>query len=231
MQNETRSYLLITAIGMILILGSCAGNRASNDSAVSSGVAQSELVAPEPSVPAPETTPSTVGYEYRISKLNGTVRIPDGYYAVDEEHELSDSACAEVGIDPAALAEAMPLLEGQTLVFPSDEQYSDSMHIYIKVKDRAYNDITLAELDQDAYELLVSMVISGFGTNSYETVEGNGLRYFVFTENQGMGNFCRYATVLNGHMIYIYANTGDRTITAKQRAVLESIALSVRHGL
>lgn len=169
---------------------------------------------------------------YDIPALKGSVSIPNGYYVFAEDIPFTDQMCEDIGVKPDNMKTGIGMLQGQTLIVPADEPYETSEpHIYIKVKEKKYDDITLSDLSDSDYELLATTIVSSFGVTDYETVEGNGLRFIVFTANQGLGNVCRYATILNGHMIYIYISTGDSVITDQQRAVLNYIALSIRHGL
>lgn len=170
-------------------------------------------------------------YRCDIPNLRGSISIPSGFYVFGEDIPYTDEMCRDIGVEPENMKKAMPLLQGQTLIVPADEPYADtSINIYLKVKDKKYEDVTLASLSYSEYRLLASAVVSSFGVKDFDTIEGNGLRFFAFSyENQG--NICRYATILNGHMIYVYANTGSSPISEEQRGVLEYIALSIQHAL
>ena len=171
------------------------------------------------------------GVEYDIASLNGSIRVPKGYYLFGEGVSFTDQMCQDIGVTPDNMRSGLSLLQGQTLIVPSNEPYSDSFHIYIKVKEKKYDDITLSELSLSEFEQLASMVVESFGVSDYEMVEGNGLRFFVFTANLGFGDVCRYATILNGHMVYVYAQAGNKPLTETQKKDLEHIALSIQHAL
>lgn len=169
---------------------------------------------------------------YSITALNGSISVPNNYniYALDVPY--TDEMCYSQGIDPEGLRLALSLMDNNALIIPADEQYSSvSQKIYLKVKEKKYQDITLSELSKTEYELLASTIVSSFKAEQYETVEGNGLRFFVFKYNQGLGYTCRYATILNGHMIYVYSTTGDTSISPEQQNVLEYIALSIKANI
>ncbi len=222
----------ILALLIMLTLVACGGNQAANNT--SSPEANTNLVsepATEPSEePASEPIPES-GTRVDIPRLKGSICVPDGYYALGEDLPYTDEMLSRINVRKQNFEEGLPLLQGQTLIVPADEPYADSLHYYLKVKDKKYDDITLSELSLSDYDLIATTVVSSFKVDHYETVTGNGLRFFVFNANQGLGNVCRYATILNGHMIYVYVNTGDDVITKEQQALLESIALSIRHGL
>lgn len=166
-----------------------------------------------------------------VSALKGTICIPNDYYVFGDDYEYTDQMCNSIGLDSEKMSLKISSLQGQTLLVPANVQYNGNNAIYIKVKDKKYEDITLSDLTQVEFDLLVSTIVKSFGTSEYSVVEGNGLRYFVFSANQGLGNVTRYATILNGHMVYIYWSTGENTITQEQQSILENIALSVKHGL
>ncbi len=172
-----------------------------------------------------------ISKELEIPQLNGSILIPENYYAFSADIPYTEQMCRDIGVEPQNMEAGISLLEGQTLIVPSDIPYQDSAKIYIKVKEKKYDDITLSELSQEEYDLLVSTIVRSFKSSKYDTVEGNGLKFFVFSENRGMGNICRYATILNGHMVYVYENTGAISISEEQKAILEFIALSIKHGL
>jgi hypothetical protein len=134
------------------------------------------------------------------------------------------------------LPELIAKEQGVHLVICIDEfqqigEFSDSLTIYLKVKDKKYDDITLAELSDADFKLFAGTVVLGFGVSDYETVEGNGLRFFVFNADQGMGNVLRFATVLNGHMIYLYVNTGKENPDEELVEMMTDMALSIEHDL
>lgn len=191
---------------------------------------ESEPLVSEPAT-KPALEPIESGTRVNIPRLKGSICVPECYYALGEDLPYTDEMLNKINIKKENFEEALPFMQGQTLIVPADEPYENSLHYRLKVKDKKYNDITLSELSLSDYNLLASTIVSSFNVNHYDTVTGNGLRFFVFNANQGLGNVCRYATILNGHMIYVYVNTGDNLITNEQQTLLESIALSIRHGL
>lgn len=169
--------------------------------------------------------------EYSIERLNGSIRVPNGYHVFGEDQNFTEQMCEDIGVRIENMENAIPMLQGQTLIVPAGEPYADSVHFYLKVKEKKYDDITLSKLSISEYNMLASTIVSSFGVHDYDTVEENGLRFFVFTANQGLGDVLRYATILNGHMIYVYANIGENTLSEQQRSDLEYIAFSIQHAL
>ena len=187
---------------------------------------------PEDSGMQQETDVSaTDSQEYPVQKLNGSIRVPDGYYVFAEGLDYTSQMCEAINVSTANMERALHLLQGQTLIVPAGEPYADSVHFFLKVKEKAYDDITLSELSMSEYNMIASAIVGSFGVHDYDTVEGNGLRFFVFSYNQGLGDILRYATIINGHMIYVYAQIGENTLSEQQRSDLEYIALSIRHAL
>ena len=172
------------------------------------------------------------GQRIEIKALNGSIVIPDDYYAFSEDIPYTDEMLLDIGIKPENFQSALPLLMGNTMIVPAGEPYTeDTQTIYLKVKGKSYDNITLSELTEAEYQLIAQTVVASFGVLKYETVEGSGLRFFVFNADQGMGNVCRFATILNGHMIYLYTNTGKEEISEEQLALMTDMALSIEHDL
>jgi len=193
--------------------------------------AEQETDSAEAPVQPEEEVQDADSTEYAIGSLNGSIRVPNGYYVFGEDVAFTEQMCKDIGVSIENMRSAMPMLQGQTLIVPSDEPYSESVHFYLRVKEKRYDDITLSDLSLEDYHAVASTVVASFGVDHYETVEGNGLRFFVFQYNQGLGNIVRYATILNGHMLYVYAQVGDHTLSEQQRSDLEDIALSIQHEL
>ncbi len=173
------------------------------------------------------------GYtRYDFSPLAGSVLLPDDYVAYSNYLPFLEEKCIEQGIDPENMKSALGTIFDDAMLVPADEKYEDaSMKIFIKVKEKKYGDITLSELSPDEYELTAATIVSSFGEDDYETVEENGLKYFVFHTDATVENQCRFATILNGHMVYIYAATGNNEITEQQYTVLKNIATNIEYGL
>ena len=188
-----------------------------------------ETAQQETAAEAPEA--EEAGQRIEIKALDGSICIPDGYYAFSEDLPYTEEMLRDINVAPANFEAAMPLLQGQTIIVPAGEPFSDSLTIYLKVKDKKYDDITLAELSDADFKLFAGTVVLGFGVSDYETVEGNGLRFFVFNADQGMGNVLRFATVLNGHMIYLYVNTGKENPDEELVEMMTDMALSIKHDL
>ena len=145
-----------------------------------------------------------VGTEYEIDALKGTVHVPDGY-------GVSESANAN-----------------EALIIPSG---ADSPTITIKVNDKIYDDVNFAEIKKGEAELYALNAVLGNGVADYDIVEGNGHRFFTFASKQDGSNVFSYATILDGHMVYVSANTGDEPISEELKADLESIAMSIQSEL
>lgn len=169
--------------------------------------------------------------EYSVKALNGSIRVPNRYYVFGEDQDFTEQMCEDIGVQFENMKTAMTLLHGQTLIVPADVPYENCSKFFVRVKDKEYDDITLSELSMPEYNYIASLIVSSFGVKDYDTVEKNGLRFFVFTANQGLGDVLRYATILNGHMVYVYCEYGENTISEQQRADLEYIAVSIQHNL
>ena len=228
-----KTFTLLMAVIMFYMLAPCAfgnGTSPQSQSNLETGSSHNNDSTEFPAS-TEEDERDAESTEYAVEKLNGSIRVPNGYYVFGEDIEFTEQMCEDIGTSIENVRKAIPLLQGQTLIVPSDEAFAESVHFYLKVKEKKYDDITLSELPMSDYRTVASTIVSSFGVRDYETVEGNGLRFFVFTADQGLGAVLRYATILNGHMIYVYANNGNNTFTEQQKSDLEYIALSIRHSL
>lgn len=215
---------LILAALMIAAAAGCT-NTNNNDAAVNTTPAPTAEQA-ENSIS--ETQEPINGTEIELEKINGTAVVPDGFYVIGEDYPITEQMCSDIGVEFDKMQTAISMLQGQILIVPCNEPYSSSSHYYIKVKDKKYEDITLSELSESECSLIVSAVVDSFGAVGYEIEERNGLRFFVFTADQGYGNVLRYATIIDGHMIYIYSNTLQDGAEEEIRSTLEKIAFSIR---
>ena len=174
-----------------------------------------------------QDAPNCTRYDFPSEKVS--ISVPNDYNVYSLEIPYTDEMCRSQGVGPENMKAGLSAMDNNALIIPANDPYSEiNYKIYLKVKDKKYENITLSELSKTDYETLASTIVSSFKVADYETVEGNGLRYFVFKYDRGTGNTCRYATILNGHMVYVYAVTGDTPITQEQQSVLEYIALSIK---
>ena len=164
-------------------------------------VACADTTADQPE--APETY-TYVGTEYEIAALEGTVHIPDGYNA------------------PEAVS------ANEVLITPST---TDGREITITVNDKIYDDVNYAEIKKGDAELYALNAVLGYGAADFDIVEGNGHRFFIFASKDASGNLFHYATIIDGHMVYVSMNTGDEPISEELQADLENIAMSIQSNL
>ena len=223
MNNGKLKHLMlgITLLISICIMVGCELKTTSNPSAKEGS---------ESKTAASPNAKESSGTVYKISALKGSISVPDGYFLFSEEHPCTNQMCESIGITPENMKLKISTLDGQALIVPSNQSYLNSAKFYVKVKEKKYESITFSRLSKSDADLIASSVVGSFGVKDYKIVEGNGLRFFVFKYNI-VGNNYRYATIINGHMIYVYADTGNNSITTSQISDLESIALSIKSGL
>ena len=144
------------------------------------------------------------GIEYEVAALEGTVHVPDGYGA------------------------PQPAGENKALIAASD---GSDVEIAITVNDKIYDDVNYTDIKKGEAELYALNAALGFGAADFDIVEGNGQRFFTFTSKEGADNVFHYATIIDGHMVYVSMDTGEEPITEEQQADLESIAMSIQSAL
>ena len=167
--------------------------------------------------------------KYYIPEMDATISVPEEYCVFGKDIDYTDEMCYEAGVEPSKLALYLSLSFDQVHIIPRGDSFSaPSIEIRVKVKDNKYEGIDLADLSDWEYKLLADALISSFSAE-YTTLEKNGMRFLVFDWNGPTGMSYRYATIIGGDMIYVYASVAGSEITPEQRELLESIATSIEH--
>ena len=154
--------------------------------------------------PADTETATFSGPEHEIPAIGATFHVPEGY-SVSETEDANE-----------------------TLVVSPD---ADGPEITIQVNEQLYDDVNLSDISYAEAQLYALNAALGFGVADFDVIEEGGRRVFVMYVDRPSEHECRYGTIVDGHMVYVYANTGDEPITEAQRADLESIAMSIRSAL
>ncbi len=223
--------LLITASG-------CTGRSVSNNrSAASDGVTEMTTSTDQAnagsSIPAAAPTEKQVpvpdGFKpYYVPELKGAVSAPSDYYVFGKNIDYSDDMCYAVGLDPERMKTYFSLSFDSVVMIPSGDRFFDpSFEIKLKVKSNKYPGIDFAGMSEQEFRSYAESFIRDFQTD-HTTLEKNGLRFIVFDWDGPETKSFRYATIIDGDMIYVYATSADQTLTPQQREILESIAVSIR---
>ncbi len=185
-------------------------------------------------MPSEEGTPERM-VQYYVPALKGTIAVPEDYYVFIDGGDYTDEMCAAVGLARDQVETYMSATGVQVYIIPKGDQFAKSkFRILLHVKDKKYGDVTFADISESEYNLYASSIISGFekhGADGYQTVEKNGLRFMLFNYVFSCYSY-RYATVINGHMIYTYGEKADKQpLSPEQEADVAAIAVSMVPGL
>ena len=169
---------------------------------------------------------------YYIPELQGTISVPKEYSVFGKDIYYTDEMCYEAGVNPSNMAQYLSLAFDQAYIIPRGDKFTDpSIEICLKVKEDKYGHVDFGSLSETEYKLYADELVAEFSADSYSTLKKNGMRFVVFDWNEPTGNTSyRYATIIDGDMIYIYASVTDSAITPEQRVLLESIATSIDRG-
>lgn len=98
-----------------------------------------------------------------------------------------------------------------------------------RIKDNKYEGVDLRRCSAAEATSLLNVIYGSFGTTATdkEIVTINGVPYLKF--NWMNGTQLRYATIVNGDMIYIWATRDDGNINAEDAALLLDVVESVMY--
>ena len=137
--------------------------------------------------------------------------------------------CEAQGVEPGNMAAYMSMAKKDLMLVPADEPYSDcSLEIYIRVKDDndygvdSFSDLSDAEYTQVADTLVDGFASGGFTVFGSDTYETENARFCVI-DCRAIDYERRYATVVNGKMIYVVAVTRDELVTDAQDALVREL--------
>ena len=173
------------------------------------------------------SAPSPTAGAYTISRLPGTFSVPAGYHVYSKESGYTREMCDSQGIDYEGMGKYLDMGTVDAMIVPAEQMYQDAeVKINIRIKDeKDYHMDDLAAISTAELKLVAETLVTGFGQSDYEIVEGNGLRYIVFS-TKIVSDEIRYATIINGKMVYVYAQFSGE-LSPQRAEDLRQIALSI----
>lgn len=175
-----------------------------------------------------KTTGAEPDSQIVLFSLPGSASAPEGYHVFTKGGFVDPTACEDIGIEKSQMETLLAIASYDAELVPKGVPYTgDNAKIQIKIKEKKYGDVNLASVSDAEFEEIASTLVKGFNVTDYDTVRGKGLRYIRFQhEMPGLGTFYRYATIINGRMVYVYL-TGNQTPTEQQLRDLEFVAMSL----
>ncbi len=169
--------------------------------------------------------------EYRITDIPAKITVNEKYHVYSLDNEYTAEMCASQNVDMDKMKTYLELTKEYSnvnmILIPADNPISTTdFEIHIKVKEKGWDVKNLADLSDYEYKQVADALVAGFDTD-YTTYETNDTKWVVFdcfiSTNQ-----MRYATVLNGKMIYIFGQNKIGPVTEEQRNDLKEIVTSLK---
>ena len=167
--------------------------------------------------------------EYTLSDGPFTVTLDaTKYNIVTTGMATSDPAVVRSGIG-ADMFETYMSLNGKSLIMTdiNDKVPAAKFDISIKIKDKKYADVDLRKCSTADANMMLDMIYTSFSGSATgkEIVKINGVPYLKFSWMNDTQ--LRYATIVGGDMIYIWATRDDGKVTDDDAALLLQVVESV----
>ncbi|MCQ2497696.1 MAG: hypothetical protein MJ133_01815 [Lachnospiraceae bacterium] len=180
------------------------------------------------SAPVIENEPEEVSTAlYPVKEADAGFLVPEGYMAISRDVELTDEEVDKLGYSRDKIERYLSLTFYDVIILPEGYNFSNTpVEFRIEVKNPEYDGINFGELSKPEQEAIAQVLILGFNEDKYELVKTDTTTFIKFYTKLQKPEL-RYATIIDGRMIYIYA-TEDGGIEDKYADVLESIVFSFR---
>ena len=177
-----------------------------------------EDAAPEAAAtPAPTEAPADRAFTFMNGKL--TVRIsPEEYDYLVKDVPQDPAVLERLGLSESQASAYMSMLGYELVAVPVGQKLTKAdFEILVNVKDPSYQGIaSLRSLSEAERMLLAQSLVLGFGKSDYELYSSGDADYIVF---EALGSQ-RYATIVDGCMVYIYAKSDTGILSDDQKAAL-----------
>jgi len=188
-----------------------------------------------PAEPLPETGASaeqpSVLQEYTLSEGPFTLTLDAGRYnIVTSEMPADDPAVIRSGIKADMFETYMSLVNKSLILTDIDDKIPAAKYeIAVRIKDSKYPGVDLRECSEWLADMMLDTIYSSFsGTASdKEIISVNGVPYLKFSWMNG--SQLRYATIIGGDMIYIWAARDSGRVTDEDAALLLQVVESVKY--
>jgi len=176
------------------------------------------------------TAPSFPGEPYKLTTLPGTLYITDSYHVYATNSGYTEQMCAAQGIEKSKVDMYLPLSGYDMLIFPKNEPFANpNFKINVRAKnDKDYGIQNLKDQSDEEISAMANTLVSGFastGSVSEPTIyKSSTATYIVFDWfPAGLSSQRRYATIINGTMVYFIGETPADSFTQEQDAQIREI--------
>ena len=137
----------------------------------------------------------------------------------------NDPAIIRSGITAEQIDLYLSLSNRELLLLKLGDTVTSDFSISIRVKDRKYEDLDLRTLDSLSVRLVFEQLYATFGsdTSNKEIITINGIPYLKFNWKDEQ----RYATILDGDMIYIWGKRANGSLSNEEQALLRHVVESI----
>lgn len=226
---------------MLMSCGNAAGNRTNP---------AGEVLAVEDDLTEEKSTPSDVdsatkpegnngydglnGTEYIF--LNGKMTIPlseDAYNVLVEDIDPNSPAIARLGLDKSRIDQYMRMASTSLEAYPVSAGGigNSDLSLNLKIKEPEYTGVySLNNFTQEEREAFALEMLSSFTDvrGDYAWFESNGIPWLVFECDMSLNKQLRYATVIDGRMIYLYFAKSSDYPNAEEAEELKAIVQSIK---
>lgn len=139
-----------------------------------------------------------------------------------------DPDLIQSGIDPQVFASVFPLMNCDLYMYKNADRYPPDFSITLRVKDGKYPGTDYRKMSQSDIQENAFATYSTFpGAYGYELVSINDIPYYKFYWNGG--SELRYATIVNGDMIYYFASKTSGKLDASEEELLFQVIESAEY--
>lgn len=178
----------------------------------------------------PDLSTSSSMREYTLQAGTFTVTLDESKYNIlVPGMQISEAAVIRSGIGADMFESYMSINNKALMMFDIKERLPAEFDISIRIKDKKYADIDLRKCSASEATMMLNQIYTSFEStaSNKEIVTINGVPYLKFTWMDK--SELRYATIINGDMIYIWATRDNSMVTADDTALLLQVVESVAY--
>ena len=186
------------------------------------------------SVAAPENKPSgeaaIKGTQYNLAALPGALTISDIYNVYSMDSGYTEEMCRQQGVEKTQMDQYLALAGDDMIILPENGLFGKpEFQIKVRIKAEDYG-ITDMKLQSNAvFDQIAKTLVAGYAeyttVSEYTAYENSTAKYVVFEYKlPGLSKYQRrYATVINGKMVYFIAETSGDAFTPEQDVQIQTI--------
>lgn len=157
--------------------------------------------------------PLKEGNTYILTALNAEITVAEDYSVYALNSGFTEQMCQTQGIDSAdKMTQYLQLSGNDMYILPREDSFLDpSFVVSVRIKEEDYGIESFKDLNDTEFDLMAESLIAGFtGSDGYTVYENDTAKYVVFNYT-AIEAECRYATILDGKMVYFIVQTDGKT--------------------